>query len=180
MDLAAYGWEDDPVALARGPDVDLVVEVMGGEDGPARATALAAIGSGKHLVTANKAMLARHGQALAEAAEAKGVALRFEGAVAGGIPVVKALAEGLAGNRVTRLMGVLNGTCNYILTRMEAEDAPYARGARGGAAARLRRGRSGVRRGRDRRGAEARAPRRHRLRLPGGLRRDQPSRGSSG
>ncbi len=127
MDLTGYGWEDDPVALARRADVDLVVEVMGGEDGPARATALAAIAGGKHFVTANKAMLARHGQALAEAAEAAEVALRFEAAVAGGIPVVKALTEGLAGNRVTRLMGVLNGTCNYILTRMEAEDAPYAR-----------------------------------------------------
>jgi homoserine dehydrogenase len=127
VDLAAYAWEDDPVALARRQDVDLVVEVMGGEDGPAKATAMAALTSGKHLVTANKAMLARHGAVLAEAAEANGVALRFEAAVAGGIPVVKALTEGLAGNAITRLMGVLNGTCNYILTRMEAEDAPYAR-----------------------------------------------------
>jgi homoserine dehydrogenase len=126
VDLAAYAWEDDPVALARRDDVDLVVEVMGGEDGPAKATAMAALTSGKHLVTANKAMLARHGAMLAEAAEASGVALRFEAAVAGGIPVVKALTEGLAGNAITRLMGVLNGTCNYILTRMEAEDAPYA------------------------------------------------------
>jgi homoserine dehydrogenase len=100
---------------------------LGGEDGPAKATAIAALAGGKHLVTANKAMLARHGQALAEAAEAAGVALRFEAAVAGGIPVVKALTEGLAGNAITRVMGVLNGTCNYILTRMEAEDAPYAR-----------------------------------------------------
>ncbi len=125
VDLTAYAWEDDPVALARRGDVDLVVEVMGGEDGPAKATALAALGGGKHVVTANKALLARHGQALAEAAEAAGVALRFEAAVAGGIPVVKALTEGLAGNAITRLMGVLNGTCNYILTRMEAEDAPY-------------------------------------------------------
>jgi homoserine dehydrogenase len=126
VDLSAYAWEDDPVALARRDDVDLVVEVMGGENGPARATAMAALGAGKHLVTANKAMLARHGQSLAEAAEAHGVALRFEAAVAGGIPVVKALTEGLAGNAITRLIGVLNGTCNYILTRMEAEDAPYA------------------------------------------------------
>jgi homoserine dehydrogenase len=125
VDLSAYAWEDDPVALARRDDVDLVIEVMGGEDGPARATALAALSSGKHLVTANKAMLARHGQFLAVTAEAAGVALRFEAAVAGGIPVVKALTEGLAGNRVTRVMGVMNGTCNYILTRMEAEDAPY-------------------------------------------------------
>ena len=84
VDLSGYGWEDDPVALARRADVDLVVEVLGGEDGPARATALAAVAAGKHLVTANKAMLARHGQALAEAAEAAGVALRFEAAVAGG------------------------------------------------------------------------------------------------
>ena len=127
VDLAGYGWEDDPVALARRGDVDLVVEAMGGEDGPAKATAEAALGGGKHLVTANKAMLARHGQALAETAEAAGVALRFEAAVAGGVPVVKALTEGLAGNAIGRVMGVLNGTCNYILTRMEAEDAPYAR-----------------------------------------------------
>lgn len=127
VDLSAYAWEDDPVALARRSDVDLVVEVIGGEDGPARATAAAAIAAGKHLVTANKAMLARHGIDLAAAAEARGTALRFEAAVAGGIPVVKALTEGLAGNAITRLMGVLNGTCNYILTRMEAEDAPYDR-----------------------------------------------------
>jgi homoserine dehydrogenase len=125
IDLAAYAWEDDPVALARRGDVDLVIEAMGGEDGPAKATALAALAGGKHVVTANKAMLARHGQELAEAAEASGVALRFEAAVAGGVPVVKALTEGLAGNAVTRVMGVMNGTCNYILTRMEASGAPY-------------------------------------------------------
>jgi homoserine dehydrogenase len=127
VDLSGYAWEDDPVALARRPDLDLVVEVMGGEDGPAKATAEAALRAGRHLVTANKAMLARHGTALAALAEANGAALRFEAAVAGGIPVVKALTEGLAGNAITRLMGVMNGTCNYILTRMEAEDAPYER-----------------------------------------------------
>ena len=126
VDLGGYGWEDDPVALARRGDVDLVVEVMGGEDGPAKATAEAALAGGRHLVTANKALLARHGQALAELAEKAGVALRFEAAVAGGIPVVKALTEGLAGNGITRVMGVMNGTCNYILTQMQAEDAPYA------------------------------------------------------
>jgi homoserine dehydrogenase len=86
---------------------------------------MAALEAGKHLVTANKAMLARHGQALAEAAEASGVGLRFEAAVAGGVPVVKALIEGLAGNVITRVTGVLNGTCNYILTAMEARHAPY-------------------------------------------------------
>lgn len=126
VDLGGYAWEDDPVALARRDDVDLVVEVIGGEDGPAKATASAAIAGGKHVVTANKAMLARHGADLAVAAEAAGVALRFEAAVAGGVPVVKALTEGLAANAITRIAGVLNGTCNYILTRMESEDAPYA------------------------------------------------------
>jgi len=126
VDLAGYAWEDDPVALARRGDVNLVVEVIGGEDGPAKATASAALAAGKHVVTANKAMLARHGQALAEAAEAAGVALRFEAAVAGGIPVMKTLAEGLAGNAVRRVMGVLNGTCNYILTEMETTGAAYA------------------------------------------------------
>lgn len=126
VDLSAFAWEDDPVALAKRADVDLVIEAMGGEDGPARATAQAALAGGKHFVTANKAMMARHGVALAAEAEARGVALRFEAAVAGGIPVVKALTEGLAGNAVSRVMGVLNGTCNYILTRMQAEDAPYA------------------------------------------------------
>ena len=94
--LSGYGWEDDPVALARRDDVDLFVELMGGSDGPAKAATEAAIAAGKDVVTANKAMLALHGQALAEAAEAAGVALRFEAAVAGGIPVVKALTEGLA------------------------------------------------------------------------------------
>lgn len=125
VDISAFAWEDDPVALARRDDVDLVIEVMGGEDGPARATTLAAFAAGKHVVTANKAMLARHGQHLAEVAEAAGLALRFEAAVAGGIPVVKALSEGLAGNRILRVMGVMNGTCNYVLTEMEASGRSY-------------------------------------------------------
>lgn len=125
VDLSGYAWEDDPVALARRNDIDLVVEVIGGEDGPAKAVAETAIASGHGVVTANKALLARHGQALAEAAEAGGVALAFEAAVAGGIPIVKALAEGLAGNVVTRVMGVMNGTCNYILTRIEETGESY-------------------------------------------------------
>ncbi|MEM8632552.1 MAG: homoserine dehydrogenase, partial [Pseudomonadota bacterium] len=119
VDLSAFDWEDDPVGLARRDDVDIFVELMGGSDGPAKAATEAALATGKHVVTANKAMLALHGQALAEAAEAAGRALRFEAAVAGGIPCIKALTEGLAGNQVTRVMGVMNGTCNYILTRME-------------------------------------------------------------
>ncbi|MEL6549776.1 MAG: homoserine dehydrogenase [Pseudomonadota bacterium] len=120
-----YAWEDDPVAMARRDDVDVYVELMGGEDGPAKAATEAALAFGKDVVTANKAMLAIHGQALAEQAEAAGHVLRFEAAVAGGIPVIKALTEGLAGNEITRVMGVMNGTCNYILTRMESAGLPY-------------------------------------------------------
>ncbi|WP_101069262.1 homoserine dehydrogenase [Roseovarius salinarum] len=125
VSLATYDWEDDPVALARRDDVDVLVELMGGSDGPAKAATEAAIAAGKDVVTANKAMLAHHGQALAEAAEAAGRVIRFEAAVAGGIPVVKALTEGLAGNEMTRVMGVMNGTCNYILTRMQSAGLPY-------------------------------------------------------
>ena len=125
VNISAYAWEDDPVALATRDDVDVLVELMGGSDGPAKAATEAALAAGKHVVTANKAMLAYHGQALAEAAEAAGAALRFEAAVAGGIPVIKSLAEGLAGNDITRVMGVMNGTCNYILTRMQSAGLPY-------------------------------------------------------
>ena len=125
VDLSAYGWEDDPVALARRADVDVFVELMGGDAGPAKAATEAAIAAGKDVVTANKALLAHHGQALAEAAEAAGRCIRFEAAVAGGIPVIKALTEGLAANRIRRVMGVMNGTCNYILTRMESAGLPY-------------------------------------------------------
>ena len=90
VDLSSYAWEDDPVALARRADVDLLIEVMGGEDGPAKASVEAAVAGGKHVVTANKAMMAVHGQSMAEGAEAAGVALRYEAGVAGGIPIVKA------------------------------------------------------------------------------------------
>ncbi|ETX28814.1 homoserine dehydrogenase [Roseivivax isoporae] len=123
--LTDYAWEDDPVALATRDDVDVFVELMGGSDGPAKAATEAALDAGKDVVTANKAMLAHHGQALAERAEARGAVLRFEAAVAGGIPVIKALTEGLAGNEITRVMGVMNGTCNYILTRMETGGLTY-------------------------------------------------------
>jgi homoserine dehydrogenase len=125
VDISVYDWEDDPVALAARPDIDVFVELMGGSDGPAKAAVEAALAAGKHVVTANKALLAHHGQALAEAAEAAGVSIRCEAAVAGGIPVVKALNEGLAGNRVTRILGVMNGSCNYILTRMESTGQTY-------------------------------------------------------
>jgi len=126
VDLSAYAWEDDPVTLARRADVEVFVEVMGGDSGPAKAATEAAIAAGKDVVTANKALLAHHGHALALAAEAAGRAIRFEAAVAGGIPVIKALTEGLAANRIRRVMGVMNGTCNYILTRMESAGLPYA------------------------------------------------------
>ena len=112
--------------MALRPDVDVLVEVIGGHDGPAKAATETALATGKDVVTANKALLAHHGQALAIAAESAGCALRFEAAVAGGIPVIKALTEGLAGNRIRRVMGVMNGTCNYILTRMQSAGLPYA------------------------------------------------------
>jgi homoserine dehydrogenase len=125
VDLKPYDWEDDPVTLATRDDIDVYVELMGGSDGPAKASVEAALAAGKHVVTANKALLAHHGQAIAEAAETADVVLRFEAAVAGGIPVIKALTEGLAGNEITRVMGVMNGTCNYILTRMYDAELPY-------------------------------------------------------
>jgi homoserine dehydrogenase len=124
-DLSGFAWETDPVALARRDDVDVFIEVMGGHEGPARLATEAAIAAGKDVVTANKALLAHHGHALALAAEAKGRSIRFEAAVAGGIPVIKVLTEGLAGNAVRRVMGVMNGTCNYILTRMQSAGLPY-------------------------------------------------------
>ncbi len=125
IQLDGYAWEDDPVALARRDDVDVFVELMGGADGPAKAAVEAAISDGRDVITANKAMLAHHGQILAETAESTGAALRFEAAVAGGIPVVKALTEGLAGNEIKRVIGVMNGTCNYILTRMQNAGFSY-------------------------------------------------------
>ncbi len=125
VDLSAYAWEDDPVAMAKRQDIDLLIEVIGGENGPAKAASKAALMAGKHVVTANKAMLAHYGQELAELAEANNASLRFEAGIAGGIPIVKALSEGLAGNQITRVMGVMNGTCNYILTEMEKTGADY-------------------------------------------------------
>ncbi len=126
VSLDGLQWFDDPVAMAKAPGIDAVVEVIGGADGPAKAVCEAAIAAGRHVVTANKALLAHHGTALAKAAEAKGVALAYEAAVAGGIPIIKALREGLAANRVKRVYGILNGTCNYILTNMRASRRDFA------------------------------------------------------
>lgn len=118
IDLTGLRWEKDPMALATAPDIDVVVELIGGSGGVARRLVQKALASGKHVVTANKALLALHGAELAAAAEKKQAILAFEAAVAGGIPIIKALREGLVGNRVKRLYGILNGTCNYILTTM--------------------------------------------------------------
>jgi homoserine dehydrogenase len=126
VDLTPYIWEDDMTALSARADVDVVVELVGGADGPALTTARGALNAGKALVTANKAMIAHHGMELAQLAEAKGVALKFEAAVAGGIPVIKGLREGAAANRIERIYGILNGTCNYILSTMEATGREFA------------------------------------------------------
>lgn len=126
VSLAGLHWYDDPAALASDPAVDAVVELIGGSDGPARVLVEAALARGKPVVTANKALMAVHGAALAEAAERAGVALAYEAAVAGGIPVIKALREGLAGNRIGRVAGILNGTCNYILTQMRERGLGFA------------------------------------------------------
>ena len=123
--LDAVEWADSPVALAQRQDIQIFVELMGGEDGPAKQSVAAAIAAGKDVVTANKALLAVHGNEIAAASEAAGITLRFEAAVAGGIPVVKSLTESLAGDRILRVMGVMNGTCNYILTRMESTGKSY-------------------------------------------------------
>lgn len=125
IDLGGLAWFDDPVALAKSDEIDCFVELIGGSDGPAKAAVETALSAGKHVVTANKALLAAHGVALAELAESKGVALAFESSSAGGIPVVKTLREALAGNNVSRISGILNGTCNYILSRMEGEGLTF-------------------------------------------------------
>ena len=126
VDLSGYAWEDNATDLAVRDDIDVYVELIGGDEGIALDSVKAALNAGKHVITANKALLAHHGTELARLAEKNGVNLRFEAAVAGGIPIIKTLTEGLAGNEITRVMGVMNGTCNYILTRMETAKLPYA------------------------------------------------------
>lgn len=121
VDLSSCAWCDNPVELANRTDVDMVVELIGGSEGSAYDLALEALKAGKPFVTANKALIATHGVELAQVSAETGAALKFEAAVAGGIPVVKALVEGLAANQIAGLHGILNGTCNYILTRMERE-----------------------------------------------------------
>ncbi|MBI3702683.1 MAG: homoserine dehydrogenase [Rhizobiales bacterium] len=126
VDLKAMKWFSDPVALARAPDIDVFVELIGGAGDPAKSAVAAALDAGKSVVTANKALLAKHGVKLAALAEKRHVALNFEAAVGGAIPIVKTLREGLAGNAIDRIYGILNGTCNYILTRMEQDKMAFA------------------------------------------------------
>jgi homoserine dehydrogenase len=125
VDLSGVRWLPDPVSLAGDPGIDAFVELMGGEGDPARVAVSAALKAGKPVVTANKALLARHGLALAALAEKSGIVLNYEAAVGGAIPVVKTLRESLAGNSISRIYGILNGTCNYMLTRMEREGLSF-------------------------------------------------------
>ncbi|MCO5129362.1 MAG: homoserine dehydrogenase [Xanthobacteraceae bacterium] len=126
LDLRGVRWAKDPLALATDPEIECFVELMGGDGEPARAAIEAALGAGKSVVTANKALIAKHGLRLAKLAERHGGALNFEAAVGAAIPIVKTLREGLAGTAVDRVYGILNGTCNYILTRMEQEGLSFA------------------------------------------------------
>ncbi|HUK09069.1 MAG TPA: homoserine dehydrogenase [Stellaceae bacterium] len=118
VDLSGVRWFGDAAAMAADPEIDVAVELIGGAEGIALDFVRGALQTGKHVVTANKALMAHHGTELARLAEAKGVSLAFEAAVAGGIPIVKALREGLAANRITRVYGILNGTSNFILSTM--------------------------------------------------------------
>ncbi|MAB00778.1 MAG: homoserine dehydrogenase [Stappia sp.] len=126
VDVSGIQWFDNATDLARFEGIDVFVELIGGDSGPADESVRAALAAGKHVVTANKALLARHGVELARMAEKAGVTLSYEAAAAGGIPVVKTMREALAGNRINRIYGILNGTCNYILTRMEQDGIDFA------------------------------------------------------
>ena len=126
VDLAGIDWYDDAVGMAAEAEVEIVVELIGGADGPAKAVCEAALGAGRSVVTANKALIAHHGTALARQAEDAGVSLGYEAAVAGGIPIIKALREGLAGNQIDQIYGILNGTCNYILSTMRETGRDFA------------------------------------------------------
>ena len=126
VDVSAYKWNEDPLAIASDENVNCVVEMIGGEDGIAKDLIVTALKNKKHVVTANKALLAYHGYELAKLAEENNVALMYEAAVAGGIPVIKTLKEGFAGNRVEAISGILNGTCNYILSDMQKTGRDFA------------------------------------------------------
>jgi homoserine dehydrogenase len=126
FDISNLPWFDDPVVLAASPDIDIFVELIGGSDGPAKAAVEAALALGKPVVTANKALIAEHGAELALIAEANGAPLLFEAAVMGGTPAVKMLREAMVGDQVLAVAGILNGTCNYILSEMETSGGAFA------------------------------------------------------
>jgi homoserine dehydrogenase len=125
IDISAIEWHSDALSLAGTADIDVFVELMGGAGEPALSAVKAALSRGVHVITANKALLAAHGIALAGLAEEHGALLNYEAAVAGGIPVIKALRESLTGNTISRVYGIMNGTCNYILTKMEKEGLSF-------------------------------------------------------
>ena len=126
VDISKLTWVDDPTQLAAHGDVDVVVELIGGSDDPALTLARNTLAAGRALVTANKAMIAHHGLELAESAERAGAAFKYEAAVAGGVPVIKGLREGAAANILSGVFGILNGTCNYILSTMESGARDFA------------------------------------------------------
>lgn len=126
VDISNLAWFDDPVALAASPDVDIFVELVGGSDGPAKAAVETALKAGKPVVTANKALIAEHGAELAALAEANGAPLLFEAAVMGGVPAVKMMREALVGDDIVSVAGILNGTCNFILSEMEKTGRSFA------------------------------------------------------
>jgi homoserine dehydrogenase len=126
FDVSGAQWFDDPITMARDGELDVFVELMGGADGPAKVAVEAALEAGHHVVTANKALVAHHGAELSALAEKSSTALNFEAAVAGGIPIIKAMREGLVANQIDRVSGILNGTCNYILSEMESTGADFA------------------------------------------------------
>jgi homoserine dehydrogenase len=159
------------------PDVSIIVELMGGYE-PARSLVLRALANGKHVVTANKALIAKHGNEIFAAARVAGMMVGFEAAVAGGIPIIKAIREGLAGNRLEWVAGIINGTANFILTEMRDKSRDFQDAGRS-ASARIRRGRPDLRYRRHRRRPQADDPRFHRVRHPpatrqGLCRRHQP------
>ncbi|HYC03207.1 MAG TPA: homoserine dehydrogenase [Azospirillaceae bacterium] len=126
VDLSAVRWYQDAALMAADPEIDVVLELIGGSDGIAKAVVETALENRRHVVTANKALLAHHGGRLAQMAESRGLTLAFEAAVAGGIPVIKGLREGLAANRIREVHGILNGTCNYILTEMRTTGREFS------------------------------------------------------
>ena len=126
VDISQIRWVASPLTIAKDPNVDVIVELIGDMDNTARKVIREAINNGKHVVTANKSLLAKEGSIFEELARKKGVFLRYEAAVAGGIPIIKVLQDSLIVNKISKLYGVINGTCNFILTKMESDGREYS------------------------------------------------------